>query len=133
MAIFVERPRKWRSVSRTGALITGGRRGFQEFVPLAQKIAASGIRVLLHDRRNTGASANPANRERLMRMDPQRYTAVMSRWLEIFTRGPVSPMYGVSEEALRSIAVPTVVVPGNDKTHSMAGGAPDPVPGMAAA
>jgi len=206
------------------ALITGGRRGFQEFVPLARKIAAHGVRVLLHDRRNTGASdiliegdegeeeiwtddlhallghlearpafiggassgartsiltylrhreavrglflmrltggafaagrlpemyygqfiraareggmaavceteqyreriaANPDNRERLMRMDPQRYIAVMSRWLEIFTRGPVSPMYGVSEAALRSIAVPSVVVPGNDKTHSMACG-----------
>ena len=30
------------------ALITGGRRGFNEFVPLAEKIAAHGIRVLLH-------------------------------------------------------------------------------------
>ena len=38
------------------ALITGGRRGFAEFVPLAGKIAAHGVRVLLHDRRNTGAS-----------------------------------------------------------------------------
>ena len=38
------------------ALITGGRRGFNEFVPLAEKIAAHGVRVLLHDRRNTGAS-----------------------------------------------------------------------------
>ena len=38
------------------ALITGGRRGFAEFVPLAEKIAAHGVRVLLHDRRNTGAS-----------------------------------------------------------------------------
>ncbi len=37
-------------------LITGGRRGYAEFVPLAQKIAAGGFRVLLHDRRNTGAS-----------------------------------------------------------------------------
>lgn len=37
-------------------LITGGRRGYGEFVPLAQKIAAEGFRVLLHDRRNTGAS-----------------------------------------------------------------------------
>ena len=37
-------------------LITGGRRGYAEFVPLAQKIAAEGFRVLLHDRRNTGAS-----------------------------------------------------------------------------
>jgi pimeloyl-ACP methyl ester carboxylesterase len=37
-------------------LITGGRRGFDEFVPLAEKLAAHGYRVLLHDRRNTGAS-----------------------------------------------------------------------------
>jgi pimeloyl-ACP methyl ester carboxylesterase len=203
------------------ALITGGRRGFNEFVPLAEKIAAHGIRVLLHDRRNTGASdividghegeeeiwtddlyellakvgarpavvggassgartsiitylrhpdavralflmrltggefaagrlpemyygqfiraareggmpavcateqyreriaANPANRERLMRMDPERYIEVMSNWLAIFTRGPVAPMYGVTEAQLGSIRVPTVVIPGNDKTHSM--------------
>jgi pimeloyl-ACP methyl ester carboxylesterase len=206
------------------ALITGGRRGFTEFVPLAEKIAAHGIRVLLHDRRNTGASdivigghegeeeiwtddlyellgkvgarpavvggassgartsiitylrhpdavralflmrltggefaagrlpemyygqfiraareggmaavcateqyreriaANPGNRERLMRMDPKRYIEVMSNWLAIFTRGPVSPMYGVTQAQLGSIKVPSVVIPGNDKTHSMSCG-----------
>jgi pimeloyl-ACP methyl ester carboxylesterase len=38
------------------ALTTGGRRGYDEFAPLARKIAAEGFRVLLHDRRNTGAS-----------------------------------------------------------------------------
>jgi pimeloyl-ACP methyl ester carboxylesterase len=37
-------------------IVSGGRRGHQELVPLAEKIAASGFRVLLHDRRNTGAS-----------------------------------------------------------------------------
>src|SRR5688572_28101786 len=202
------------------ALITGGRRGFNEFVPLAEKIAAHGLRVLLHDRRNTGASdvvidgeegeeeiwtddlyellgkldarpavvggasagartsiitylrhpgavralflmrltggefaagrlpdmyygqfiraareggmaavcdteqyreriaANPANRERLLRMDPKRYIEVMSNWLAIFTRGPVAPMYGVTEAQLASIGVPSIVIPGNDKTHS---------------
>ena len=184
------------------ALITGGRRGFAEFVPLAEKIAAHGVRVLLHDRRNTGASdvviegsegeeeiwtddlyellgelgarpavvggassgartsiltylrhpgavralygqfiraareggmaavcateqyreriaANPANRERLLRMDPKRYIEVMENWLALFTRGPVAPMYGVTKAELRSIRVPSVVVPGNDKTHSL--------------
>jgi len=203
------------------ALITGGRRGFNEFVALAEKIAAHGVRVVLHDRRNTGASdilidgkdgeeeiwtddlyellgrlearpavvgggssgartsiltylrhpdavralflmrltggefaagrlpemyygqfikaareggmaavcateqyqeriaANPANRERLMRMDPKRYVEVMSNWLAIFTRGPVAPMYGVTDAQLASIRVPSIVIPGNDKTHSM--------------
>jgi pimeloyl-ACP methyl ester carboxylesterase len=37
-------------------LLTGGRRGYDEFIPLAGKVAAHGYRVLLHDRRNTGAS-----------------------------------------------------------------------------
>lgn len=206
------------------ALITGGRRGFAEFVPLAEKIAGHGVRVLIHDRRNTGASdvviegtdgeeeiwtddlyemlgqlgarpavvggassgartsvitylrhpdavralflmrvtggefaagrlpemyydqfikaakeggmaavcateqyreriaANPSNRDRLMKMDPQRYIAVMSHWLAIFTRGPVKPMYGVTEAQLKSIKVPTIVIPGNDKTHSAVAG-----------
>ncbi len=205
-------------------LITGGRRGYQEFVSLGRKIAAQGARVLLHDRRNTGASdiriegedgeeyiwaddlaallghldagpafiggasagarmsilvylrhrqavrglilmrvtggefaagrlpgmyygqfiqaareggmaavcatdmyreriaANPENGKRLMEMDPRRYIEVMSRWLDIFTSGPAAPMMGVREEALRAIDVPTLVIPGNDKTHSAPNG-----------
>jgi pimeloyl-ACP methyl ester carboxylesterase len=38
------------------ALMPGGRRGFDELVPLARKLADRGVRVLLHDRRNCGAS-----------------------------------------------------------------------------
>lgn len=38
------------------AFTPGSRRAYGELVPLAQKIAASGYRVLLHDRRNCGAS-----------------------------------------------------------------------------
>lgn len=206
------------------ALITGGRRGHDEFVPLAEKLAALGHRVLLHDRRNTGASdilidgeeveeaiwaddlamllaqlhgvpafvggsssgartsilfalrhpeavrglllfrvtggafaaqrlpenyygqflraareggmaavcatqqyqeriaANPANRERLMRMDPARYVEVMTRWRDRFAAGADLPVMGVSEAELASIRAPTIVIPGNDKTHSSESG-----------
>jgi pimeloyl-ACP methyl ester carboxylesterase len=38
------------------ALTPGGRRSFKEFLPLADKIARQGFRVLLHDRRNCGVS-----------------------------------------------------------------------------
>jgi pimeloyl-ACP methyl ester carboxylesterase len=183
------------------ALVTGGRRGHDEFVPLAEKIAAAGFRVLLHDRRNTGASdiliggaeseeqiwaddlaallerqgaspcfvggsssgarlailtclrhpdavrgltllrvtggafaagrlpenyygqfiraaaeggmaavlateqyreriaANPANRARLLAMDPAEYIAVMSRWQAHFVSGAQHPVMGVEEWA----------------------------------
>ena len=50
---------RYESVGDDGplvALITGGRRGYDEFLPMARKLAAEGFRVLLHDRRNTGAS-----------------------------------------------------------------------------
>jgi pimeloyl-ACP methyl ester carboxylesterase len=49
----------WQLIGDRGPwliMTTGGRRGYEEFVPLAQKIAGHGYRVVLHDRRNTGAS-----------------------------------------------------------------------------
>ena len=206
------------------ALVTGGRRGFNEFIEFAQKIAAQGYQVLLHDRRNTGASdvliagddgeeeiwaddlalllthlgaqkayiggtssgarlsmlfylrhpervkalllmritggdfaagrlpqnyygqfidaarqggmkavcateqyqeriaANPANEARLMAMDPAEYIRVMSHWLDIFLRGPRKPVLGMTDEAMASIKVPTIVVPGNDNTHASVNG-----------
>ena len=205
-------------------LITGGRRAHDEFVPLAQKIAAGGFRVLLHDRRNTGASdiridgseaeeeiwtddlhelfrararcrcssaarrraraprscsrcairkrcgaccysaspaahlrrdvcrnnitanisappqqggmaavcdteqyreriaANPKNRDVLMAMDPKRYIAVMEHWLKLFQAGANFTIMGVTDDQLRSIKAPTVVIPGNDNTHNSASG-----------
>jgi pimeloyl-ACP methyl ester carboxylesterase len=38
------------------ALSPGGRRGMDELTPLAERIAAGGYRVLIHDRRNCGAA-----------------------------------------------------------------------------
>ena len=206
------------------ALITGGRRGYDEFVPLARRLAAQGYRVVLHDRRNTGATdiviegdvpeetlwlddllallqqlgatpafiggssagartamrfylrhpavvrglllmrvtggafaagrlpnmyygqfidaaraggmeavcahpqyqeriaANPPMRERLMAMKADDYIAVMSRWQQMFVAGTQLPVMGVTDEELQSIRVPTVVIPGNDLTHSSASG-----------
>jgi pimeloyl-ACP methyl ester carboxylesterase len=76
-------------------------------------------------------AANPRNRERLLAMDPQRYIAVMQHWLAIFLRGPRAPVLGMTEEAMRSIKVPAIVVPGNDNTHSSGNGlaAAEVIPG----
>lgn len=214
-------------VGNTGpfvALTTGGRRGYTEFKALADKISSQGFRVVLHDRRNTGASdvviegtegeeeiaaddlmallehlgalpayiggtssgarmsimvyqrhpknvkglllmritggevaatrlpekyyrqfiraaqeggmaavcatedyqerikANPNNLPYLMNMDPAHYIKVMSHWLNIFLEGPRQPVLGMTEASLRDIKVPTLVVPGNDKTHDSSNG-----------
>jgi pimeloyl-ACP methyl ester carboxylesterase len=221
----------WRTVGDRGkdnhpwlVMTTGGRRGHDEFVPLAEKIARYGYRVMLHDRRNTGASdiliegdeseeiiwtrdmhtllseqnalpaffsgssagartsilfylnypqavrgllllrvtggafaagrlpeqyygqfirtakeggmasirameawqeriaANPRNGEYLARLPAQQFIDVLTRWNDLFVAGAHHPVMGVTAEQLRSIAVPTLVIPGNDNTHSSASG-----------
>ena len=206
------------------ALITGGRRGHDEFVPLARKLADAGYRVVLHDRRNTGRSdvliegdvaeeilwlddlhellkqlgalpafiggssagartamrfyvrfrndvrglllmrvtggafaagrlpenyygqfikaaqdggmaavcateqyqeriaANPQTRDRLMAMDPQQYIKVMSNWQDQFIASTKTEVFGMTDADLASIAVPAVIIPGNDQTHASVNG-----------
>lgn len=201
-------------------LVTGGRRGYSEFTALASLIAAEGYRVLLHDRRNTGASDisfdgkeveeavwaddlfellnqldaapafiggassgartalnfcvrhpeatralllmrvtggehaaqrltenyyaqflrlakeggmkavcaseqyqerfvdNPSNLDKLMAVDVDEYIAVITNWMSMFQEVAHFPVMGLSEEQLRAITVPTIIIPGNDLTHS---------------
>jgi pimeloyl-ACP methyl ester carboxylesterase len=63
-------------------------------------------------------AARPSNRETLMSMKPEDFIAAMERWEEQFHRGAELPVIGVSEKDLRSIKVPTGIIPGNDRTHN---------------
>ena len=206
------------------AVMPGARRGYLEMRPLAEKIAAHGFRVFLHDRRNTGASDmrfddsdteeaiwadelnrllrqlgllpayisgsssgartsinyalrhprdlkgliamrvtggafaarrlpqhyyrvfieaaqkggmaavcetdrfadyianNPAVRAQLLAMDPKRFIEIQTNLLKKFEAGASLPVMGAPEAELRSIRVPTLVIPGNDNTHSSVSG-----------
>jgi hypothetical protein len=59
----------------------------------------------------------PANSETLLRMNPETFIATMSRWNANLIADADLPVIGASEEKLRSIAAPAIVIPGNDKTH----------------
>ena len=61
--------------------------------------------------------SNPANRDRLLGMDPKHFIDVMAHWREYFVRDAALPVIGASADTLRSIAVPACVIPGNDWTH----------------
>jgi pimeloyl-ACP methyl ester carboxylesterase len=61
--------------------------------------------------------ANPANRDVLLKMNPERFIAVMSHWREYFLQGADLPVIGATESELQSVNVPACIVPGNDKTH----------------
>lgn len=217
----------WQVIGERGPWVmatTGGRRGHHEFIPLAQKIAKHGFRVMLHDRRNTGASdlwidgdegeeapwladmyelmksqdalpaffcgssagartsirfylkyrqavrgllllrvtggafaanrlpenyygqfiraareggmeavcamdawkerfkENPRGRDYLAKLPAEKFIQVFTRWKEIFEAGAKYPVMGVTEEELQSIKVPTIIIPGNDQTHSSVSG-----------
>ena len=61
--------------------------------------------------------ARPQNRNALMKMDPERFIAVMSHWREYFVRGADLPVIGATEAEIKSIKVPACIIPGNDNTH----------------
>jgi pimeloyl-ACP methyl ester carboxylesterase len=62
-------------------------------------------------------ASNPANRERLLSMGVERFTAVMNAWRRAFDEGADHPVIGVSPAELRSMTVPACIIPGNDRTH----------------
>lgn len=59
----------------------------------------------------------PSNRERLMAIEPQAFIRIMQAWRAPFVAGADLPLIGTSEADLRSIRVPTCIIPGNDLTH----------------
>jgi len=58
-------------------------------------------------------ASNPANRDRLLSMEAQRFIDVMAHWREYFLRDADLPVIGASAAALGSITVPTCVI----RTH----------------
>jgi len=65
---------------------------------------------------------NPARRQTITAWNPQRFVDVMSTWRTSLEAGLDDPMLGASERDLRVIDFPVCVIPGNDKTHSIAAG-----------
>jgi pimeloyl-ACP methyl ester carboxylesterase len=65
---------------------------------------------------------DPLRRAQIMVWDPAHFIEVMSRWRVGLESGVNDPMLGASEQALKAIDFPVCVLPGNDKTHSIAAG-----------
>ena len=59
----------------------------------------------------------PGNRERLMALDPKAFVATLRAWREPFAASTNLPLIGTTEADLRSITIPTCVIPGDDLTH----------------
>jgi pimeloyl-ACP methyl ester carboxylesterase len=60
------------------------------------------------------------NRDAIMKMDVNRFIASFEKWAQGFLDDAGKPVIGATAAQLQSIPFPTVVVPGNDKTHDRA-------------
>jgi pimeloyl-ACP methyl ester carboxylesterase len=67
-------------------------------------------------------AANPTNRERLQALGAARFKAGVERWLAGFRQGTDHPVSGIDPAAMRKLALPTLIVPGNDRVHPRAPG-----------
>lgn len=62
-------------------------------------------------------AGNPANRARLLALDPDRFIAVMRAWQQSFEAGAEHPVIGISPAELRTLQMPACICPGNDRVH----------------
>ena len=108
--------------------VTGGRFAcerlannyYTQYIEAAEKGGMKAVTELDHFKDR--CIANPSNLGYLIRLDPKRFIEVMTRWRKSFTESVDLPIIGATEADLQSIKVPTVVIPGNDRTHGMATG-----------
>jgi pimeloyl-ACP methyl ester carboxylesterase len=105
----------WRVTGGLAAAKRLANRYYGQYIPMAQKggmaaiCASEEFAERIHDR--------PQNRDRLMKMDPARFIAVMTRWNAQFLADAEKPVIGATEAEIRKIAVPACIVPGNDLSH----------------
>jgi pimeloyl-ACP methyl ester carboxylesterase len=103
--------------------VTGGRFAaerlaeeyYGQFIEAAKRGGMAAVCEMEHWKERI--EARPQNRDALTKMNPEQFIKVMSHWREYFLKGADLPVIGATEEDLKSIKVPTCVVPGNDLTH----------------
>ena len=61
--------------------------------------------------------ARPANRDKLMAMDPAQFVDAMTRWRAFYSAAVDQPVLGADAAELRAIKTPACIIPGNDRTH----------------
>ena len=105
----------------TGGAVAAERLGYnyyEQFIEAAERNGMTG--VVESDFFTERISENPSNRERILAMDVQEFIATMRRWRAFFTAD--KPVIGATEEELKRIQVPMVIIPGNDEIHPRAVG-----------
>jgi len=102
----------------TGGPYAAGRLAFnyyEQFINAAQQGGIDAVCKTDHFAALT--AANPRNRGILDAMGAEGFIAAMQRWRAGFAADRDHPVAGISPEQMRSMTLPTLLVPGNDRIH----------------
>ena len=94
--------------------------GSYYLVPSILAVRGLGIKGLLQvDEWKERIAENPANKDRILAMDPDEFLRVILRWLNAFVPKPGQAIPGVDDELFGDIKVPTLIIRGgeNDWDH----------------
>jgi len=93
---------------------------YQVFIDLAEK---GGMQAVADSQRfRDYAATYPKAREELLAMDVKRFIEIQKNLLRRFNEYAGERVMGATPEMLATIKVPTLVIPGNDHTHSSVSG-----------
>ncbi len=93
---------------------------YEQFLDAVQKGGMDAVCATEHF--SAMIQANPVNRETLMGIAAQKFTAAMQRWLVGFNKDSGYPVAGVTPAELRAMTLPAIVIPGSDRVHPRAPG-----------
>jgi pimeloyl-ACP methyl ester carboxylesterase len=105
----------WRVTGGGAAAKRLAQRYYGQYIPIAKQGGMSAICAT--EEFSERIRERPANRERLMKMDPARFIDVMDHWHRNFIAGADQPVIGASEAELKAVTTPACIVPGNDLSH----------------
>ena len=106
----------------TGGPYAAKRLAYNYYEQFLETVASGGMEAICDtDHFAAMIAANPANRDTLLRMGKDTFTAGMHRWLEAFRKDADYPVAGISPMEMRQMTLPAICIPGNDRVHPAAG------------
>ena len=106
----------------TGGPYAAKRLAFNYYEQFLEAVTRGGIEAVLATEHFAAmVKANPVNGETLRRMGAAAFADGMNRWLAGFRADCDYPVAGLSPEAMRTMTMPAIVIPGNDRVHPPAG------------
>ncbi|GGX11443.1 alpha/beta hydrolase [Pigmentiphaga litoralis] len=102
----------------TGGAFAAERLARKYYTDYIEMVEQGGMQAIQHDAHFRALiAANPSNAARLAQMDAPTFLRIFRAWRTDLEAGATMPVLGATQAQLRSLAVPTCVIPGTDRTH----------------